>query len=183
MKGNPRSSGFERVANDWYAESPENVKALLEMESFPEPVWDPAAGGGNIPRALLDVGYTQVVASDKVARGCGLTMDFLSCREPLFEALSIVSNPPFSLAAEFVIHGLTLVEKVAVLQRTVWLEGERRYQSLFSKGHLARVWQFRSRVSMPPGGSETPAQNGSVAYAWFLFDRTHSGPFEGGWLP
>lgn len=183
-KGNARSSGYERIANDWYVESRASVEALLDVESFPNPVWDPAAGGGNIPSVCKSRGY-DTVASDVVDRGCldALRCDFFAYLEAPYGSRSIISNPPFSRASEFVIHGLSLVEKVAVLQRTVWLEGNKRHQTLFRKGCLARMWQFSSRVSMPPGGSETPAQNGSVAYAWFVFERGHNGPFTGGWLP
>lgn len=186
-KGNPRDSGYERAANDWYVESPESVHALLSAELFPGPIWDPAAGGGNIPQVCRQHGYA-TVATDLVDRGCPdlLVRDFLKFQAPPGvpePAASIVSNPPFSLAADFVLHGLTLVPKVAVLQRTSWLEGQERHKRLFSRGWLSCMWQFSSRVSMPPGGSDSPARNGSVAFAWFVFQRDHSGRFEGGWLP
>ncbi len=181
--GNARSSGYERADDDWYVESAHSVDALLDEMRFADPIWDPAAGGGNIPRRLLNRGYRDVVASDIAARGYGEVQDFFSFTRPLYGAQSIVSNPPFSVASEFVLHGLSLVSTVAVLQRTAWLEGEKRYQRLFRHGHLARVLQFRSRVSMPPGGSQAPAKGGSVAYAWFVFRGEHQGAAELGWLP
>lgn len=182
-KGNARSSGYERNANDWYVEPRRAIDGLLDVETFDGGVvHDPACGSGNIPIACAARGY-MVHGSDLVCRGYGTGgVDFLSgMTAPVG---SIVTNPPFNLAVDFALQGLRVAKhKVCILQRTTWLEGERRYQALFSKGHLMRVWQFRSRISMPPGGTDVPASGGSVSYSWFVFSREHSGPFTGGWLP
>ena len=185
-KGNARSSGYNRQADDWYQEPRRAVDALLEVEEFDGVIYEPACGGGNIPEAC-HARRLPVVGSDIRNRGWPHTIlgDFLV---PLWHARPpfnhIVTNPPFKLGVEFALRGLELTcGKVCILQRTVWLEGARRYQALFSKGHLMRVWQFRSRVSMPPGGTDVPAQGGSLSFAWFVFSRSHVGPWTGGWLP
>ena len=186
-KGHARSSGYDRAANDWYVEPAHAVDALLDVEAFDGEVWDPACGSGNIPTTCGARGI-RAVGSDIADRGYGVTgSDFLSLdfRTSFMPAAHhIITNPPFSLAMEFALRGLRCVPgKVCILQRTVWLEGERRHRELFSKGHLARVWQFRKRISMPPGGADVPAQGGSVAFAWFVFCHDHQGPWAGGWLP
>jgi hypothetical protein len=73
--------------------------------------------------------------------------------------------------------------KAAILQATAWLEGVRRRRELFAFGHLARVWQFSPRVSMPPGGSAIEARGGSKAFAWFVFRPDFVGEPTLGWLP
>jgi hypothetical protein len=124
----------------------------------------------------------RATGSDLVYRGYGIGGVAFLATDESFD--NIVTNPPFNLAMEFALHALRHTwGKVCILQKTSWLEGERRYQALFSKGHLARVWQFRKRISMPPGGKDIPAKNGSTSFAWFVFMRSHSGPWEGGWLP
>lgn len=185
-KGNARSSGYERQVNDWYCEPRRAVDALLDVETFEGVVYDPACGAGNIPGAC-HARRIPYVGSDICDRGWlgSIIGDFLdptwATRPP---ADHIVCNPPFSLGVEFALRALELVPgKVCILQRTVWLEGERRYQKLFSAGHLMRVWQFRSRISMPPGDSESEPRGGSVAFAWYVFSRSHTGPYSGGWLP
>lgn len=190
VKGNPRGSGYERQAQDWYVEPRRAIDELLDVETFRGLISDPACGGGNIVQACLDRGLP-AIGSDIVDRGWRSPKlagddpqlrDFLEQRAT--SAMNIITNPPFNLAVEFALHAMELVEgKVCILQRTTWLEGERRYQALFSKGHLMRVWQFRSRISMPPGDSTSPAVGGSVAFAWFVFSRAHNGPYHGGWLP
>lgn len=182
-KGNARSSGYERQANDWYVEPRRAVDALLDAETFSGIIVDPACGSGNIPEACLARGLV-ALGGDIVDRGWSATFvrDFLSPGG--LPCDTIISNPPFALAVEFAVKALTLAsDRVAILQRTTWLEGERRYQALFSQGHLMRVWQFRSRISMPPGDSDALAQGGSVAFAWFVFSRDHNGAATLGWLP
>jgi hypothetical protein len=181
MSGNPRSSGYEREASDWYVEPRRAIDRLLDTEHFVGSVWDPACGGGNIINACLDRGM-HAIGSDIIQRGAATIVgDFLQMRDVLGD--NIICNPPFNIAVDFVLHGLQLISgKVAVLQRTSWLEGERRYQSLFKHDRLVKSLQFRSRISMPPGGSSTPAKGGAVAFGWFCFSRDHKGPPTLGWL-
>lgn len=183
--GNARSSGYERQPQEWYVESRHAIDALLDVEKFSKIIWDPACGGGNIPKACADRGYS-VVGTDITYREYGYgDTDFLT--ETSLKpkgAFSVVVNPPFSLAVDFTLRSFTLgATKTAILQRTTWLEGERRYKQLFSLNKLKNIWQFRSRVSMPPGGVDVEAKNGSVAYAWYVFDKAHDGLPTLGWLP
>jgi len=182
-KGNPRSSGFERNGNDWYVEPPRAVTALLDVEPFSGSIHDPACGGGNIPKVAASRGYV-ATGSDIVDRGFGDgVQDFLADSRNYD---NIVSNPPFGIATEFTLHALALVKpfgKVAILQRLAWLEGRNRHASLFSAGCLHHVWVFSNRISMPPGGQSVTAKNGSVAFAWFVFQKERSGGTRLGWLP
>ena len=83
---------------------------------------------------------------DRIGDGAS-PVDFLAVHS--FAADHIITNPPFNLGVEFALHGLGIVTgKVCILQRTAWLEGERRYQQLFRHQWLANVWQFRRRVSI-----------------------------------
>ena len=183
-KGNPRSSGYTRQEYEWYIEPRRAVDELLEVEVFPGTIWDPCCGSGNIPRACKDRGL-KACGTDIVDRGWKPTIvkDFFEFDTGFTD--HIICNPPFSVADLVTLHGLKLVKgKVAILQRTCWLEGEARYGRLFRLGHLARVWQFRTRISMPPGAKpEVEAKHGFIAYAWFIFESTHNGLWTGGWLP
>jgi hypothetical protein len=182
MKGNPRGSGYAYAEYSWYCEPRRAIDALLDVEKFDGSVWDPACGGGNIPRACRDRGI-EAIGTDIVQRGgADAVADFL--RDTPLSMDHIITNPPFELAVEFTLHALSLARhKVAIVQRTSWLEGRKRHRQLFSGGRLARMWQFSSRISMPPGGVNVAAKNGSVSYAWFVFSNDHQGPPTLGWLP
>ena len=183
-KGNARSSGYARHENDWYVEPRYAIDALLAAETFNGPIWDPACGSGNIVNACRDHGYP-AIGTDIVQRGgANLLLDFLSPDLPTVHATHIITNPPFKPAVAFTIKALESVPgKVAILNRTAWLEGERRYIELFSRQHLTTVWQFRRRISMPPGDASVEARGGSIAFAWFVFRRDYYGSPSLGWLP
>ena len=182
-KGNARSSGYERATSDWYIEPRRSVDALLDVENFTGVILDPACGSGNIPDACSARGLI-AMGSDIVDRGWPGTRISDFAFAPLAECDSIITNPPFNLAVTFALNALDVVrDRVAILQRTTWLEGQERHKQIFSRGHLMRVWQFSSRISMPPGESDAEAKGGSVAFAWFVFSRSHKGPAALGWLP
>ena len=110
-------------------------------------------------------------------------MDFLGDHPADYLYTNIVTNPPFGVATEFLLRALPLAtDKVCILQRLAWLEGKAR-RTIFESTPLARVWVFSSRISMPPGGSDQPARGGSVAFAWYVWQRGHVGPPTLGWLP
>jgi hypothetical protein len=179
-----RASGYVRNAHDFYQEDRRTVECLLEVEQFSGSVWDPSCGEGNIPQTLIEHGY-QTVGTDLVDRGYGpmlRCMDFLLYNgDPL--APNAVLNPPYDKSLQFALHALKIIPgKIAILEKTTWLEGVKRHKMLWSRGHLVRMWQFRDRIRVPPGGVEMPGNHPSTAYCWYVFDRSHTGPFTGGWI-
>lgn len=83
-KGNARSSGYDRQADEWYQEPRRAVDALLKVEEFEGVIYDPACGGGNIPEACR-ARRLPFVGSDIPNRGWPHTIlgDFL---DPLWLA-------------------------------------------------------------------------------------------------
>lgn len=173
---------IDREADDFYATPRSSIEQLLGVESFDGPVWEPACGDGAISRVLQEKGY-EVTSTDLIERGYGKGgIDFLMEYKPLAE--NIVTNPPFKLGTEFAGHALHLVRrKVAMLLKVGFLEGPTREVLHMS---LARVWVMRRRVTFLKGGKEFSRSNGKGgihAYAWFVWDKSHSGPVTLGWLP
>jgi hypothetical protein len=88
---------------------------------------------------------------------------------------AIVANPPFSLAADFVRHGLKLVPKVVILERIQFLESDDR-TDLIEGGDLARVLVFADRVPrMHKEGWNGKRSSPAMCLAWFVFERDHRG--------
>lgn len=179
-----------RPTNDWFVEPREAVTALLREEAFWGTVWDPCCGQGTIPDAFSHIGLLTVVGSDLVDRANGrfLGLDFLAATLPdLCERTDhIVMNPPFALAREFIDKARTIARhKVAALCRLSFLEGTKR-RPWFEATGLSRVWVFADRISMPPGEllerGEIERGGGAVAFAWFVWDRSHRGPPVIGWV-
>lgn len=177
-----RASGYDRAAEDWYVEPGFLVDALVASErAFEGRVWDPFCGGGNIPRRLRAAGVdafgTDLV--DRGGQGCG-GWDFFSSAA---SAASIVSNPPFSRLQEAARRALSLAtDRVCLLGRLAFLEGQERGSGLWRETPLARVWVSSRRASMPPGGTDLKAQGGTIPFAWFVFEHGFIGAPTLGWV-
>lgn len=164
----------DREKDDFYPTPEPATRALLRAEKFTPQIWEPACGDGAITRVLETAGY-EVVSTDLMDRDFGTSrIDFLMERRLL--APSIVTNPPFKLAEQFVRHALDLgAEKVAMMLRLAWLEGSQR-KVLFESTPLARVHVASRRLNMSRGGTDNGAGGGSmIAFAWFVWDRSHVG--------
>jgi len=173
---------------DLYETPPEAVHALLQVESIQGPIWECAAGRGAIVRALREAGH-EVAGTDLVdygspdARG---GVDFLKAQSAPDGVRSIVTNPPYQRAGEFVRHALELVPHVAMLVRLAFLKSQRR-SDILDDGRLARVYPFSNRLPMMHrDGWEGPRASNSMAFAWLVWDVNHRGPWTGkriAWRP
>jgi hypothetical protein len=164
--------------DDLYETPAVAVTTLLERETLPSVVWEPACGPGAIVGLLRAAGHT-VIATDLNDWGCP---DSESRRDFLFEQRApdgcecIITNPPYKLAQTFVLKARELVPKVVMLLRLGFLESERR-RNILESGDLARVFVFRNRLPMMHRfGWAGPRASSATAYAWFVWDRAHSGP-------
>lgn len=166
--------------DDLYETPPVAVQALLRVEKLDHLVWEPACGPGSIVGVLRAAGH-EVIAGDLVDYGCPLStpgIDFLMETRAPMKVECIVTNPPFKLGNEFVEKALDLCPRVIMLLRLAFLESERRRRILDS-GHLARVHVFRKRLPMMHRHGWTGPKAGSgMAFAWFVWDRAHTGPTE-----
>ncbi len=65
--------------------------------------------------------------------------------------------------------------------RLAFLEGANRANVIFHRTPPARVWVFSERITFYMKGAEV-AGSGTTAYAWFVWDKDHSGPTELAWF-
>jgi len=181
ITGNSRSPLKDR-RDDLYETPPEATRALLSVENFTDAIWEPACGPGAIVDVLRAAGH-RVHATDLVDYGLKDSesgVDFLMERQsPGFYIGSIITNPPYKLANEFVAHALMLgIPKVAMLLRLAFMESDRR-TAILDGGTLARVYVFRKRLPMMHRhGWEGNRVNSGMAFAWFVWDLQHKGPIE-----
>lgn len=169
-----------RPENDFYPTSPETTLALLKKEKFEGSIWEPACGDGAICRVLEQEGYQDIIASDLIARGYGTTPhDFLLSD---WTADNIITNPPFTLAQEFVVKSLSCTTgKVAMLAKLAFLEGQKR-KSFFESTPLARVHVFSKRVNFYREGVRGKLGTSMIAFAWYVWEHGHEGPPTITWI-
>lgn len=172
---------FSERGDDLYQTPREAVESLLRIEQIPQCIWEPACGPGAIARVLREHGRV-VYATDLVDYESPdqdeSGWDFLFEQQLPIGVEAIVTNPPFKNAGEFVAKALDLCPKVYMLLRLAFYESERR-TPILDNGMLARVHVYRKRLPMMHReGWEGKKANSGMAFAWFVWDRNHSGPTE-----
>jgi len=167
-------SETDRVVNDYYATPPDAVKELLKREKFNTYIWECAVGGGHIADVLKEYGY-KVKSSDIIDRGYADTeiADFLLTeRDKNDFSRDIITNPPYSMASEFVKHALDISmdsTKVAMFLKIQFLESKKRYE-LFKKYPPKRVYVFVNRVNCGKNGV-FGKESSAVCYCWFVWEK------------
>jgi hypothetical protein len=165
-------------ADDLYETPAVAVEALLRHERLPHRLWDPCCGPGNIVNLLRAAGH-EVIGSDLVDYHDPTHLyrrDFLMELKAPDGCEGVVMNPPFKLAEEFIAHALDLSPLVIALLQLAFMESERRTRILEGRG-LARIHVFRRRLPMMHrAGWEGRKANSGMAFAWFVWNRNHTGP-------
>ena len=179
--GNPKG---DRVENDFYATNPEAVKKLLRKYSINgNKILEPCVGQGHIVTAINDF-YTDqkdITCLDLVDRGYPNTkvQDFLNWNtEEKFEV--IITNPPYSLGAEFVEKGMSLLTdngQMCMFLKIQFLEGQKR-KELFEKYPPKYIYVFRNRMATWNNGKPLDT-NGkrwatTMCHAWFCWEKNSS---------
>ena len=102
--------------------------------------------------------------------------------------LFILTNPPYSLATEFVLHSLKLLDEgglCIMFLKTTFLEGKNRYEKLFSKCPPVYIYQFVQRILCAKDAQFDKMREGggsAVAYAWFVFKKGYKGDTSVRWI-
>ena len=153
--------------------------ALTDNEPFIGDIWECACGDGAMSVVLEQTG-NRVFSSDFYDRGYGeIGHDFLLTDR---RAPNIITNPPYHSAEGFVATALKQADrKFALLLRLAFLEGAKRARNIFHKSPPSRVWVFSERITFYTKGAKR-AGSGTTAYAWYVWDRDHSGPTELAWF-
>lgn len=176
--GNKKHKAADRGLN-LYETHPAAVRALLAHEPLPMDILEPACGPGSIVNALRAAGRAVRFADIKDYGLEGtIVRDFLGPLEPGWEAPAIVMNPPYGdgIDAEFVRRARELSPLVCALLRLNWLEGKKR-AGILEAGDLRVVYQFIERLPMMHRAGWTGKKASSaMAFAWYVWDRTYSGP-------
>lgn len=159
-------------------------------------IWEPAAGNGNLSNWLKEHGYN-VIASDLKYRGCtdgsiidGLdflaTVPYNKFKGTAAHPLIILTNPPYSLASEFIEHALDILPVGGLyiaLMNITYLAGQKRYERVYSKGMLREVYIFSKRIECWKNGVRPKDKCGSIAnYAWYVFQKGYNGQPTLYWL-
>ena len=166
----------ERAEDDFYATPSFCAEMLMENEIFAPTIWECACGMGHLSEAFSRGGY-DVISTDLVDRGYGTSgVDFLETTRLPKEDISIVTNPPYSLAKEFVLHSLELLhegQKCAFFLKIQFLEGQSRWE-LFRDNPPKTVYVSIRRISCLRNG-EGDKMASAICYCWFVWEKGFKG--------
>lgn len=174
---------WDRHPRDWYVEPAWCSDVLLRGEDHGQAIWDPAAGMGTIVKTARALGF-DAFGSDVEPRDPIIDRwDFFLTDPNTLRPMTIVSNPPFNKAQEFVELALRCSRRTMLLLPSAWVQGERRVKWLRTTP-LREVRFICPRPSMPPGevvlAGEKPG-NGERDYAWFIWEEGYAGKPTVGW--
>lgn len=158
-----RKSGYARIDGEKYYTPAWCLDCLIpHIPSRILDIFDPAAGTGNIVKALdgpfnafgkdIDDGY-----------------DFLK-DDTKYEA--IICNPPFRTAEDFINHALDVADYVAMLLRCDYDHAKTRKYLFSLNPHFAKKIALTKRIVWFERRGAAPSFN----HAWFIFDKAHRGP-------
>jgi hypothetical protein len=143
---------------------------------------EPACGKGHMAKVLKEY-FGEVHCSDAYLYGYGHHRDFLTYPYKTNAVDWVITNPPFRLAEEFVLRGLSVARHgVAILARTVFLESIGRYASIFRESPPTKFAQFTERVPMVKGRLDSKATT-ATGYAWFVWEKDVVGLPRLMWIP
>lgn len=205
MKDNLKTLGAsnlcnnERELNDFYTTDEDCVRELLKVESFEHTILEPCCGTGNISKVLEDVGY-HVISTDLIDRGYGKgNVDFF--KEYTKIETDLITNPPFGLATDFVEHALKYTvgkHKIALFLKLQFLEGQDRYNKIYSQKKLKKIYVFSKRVACYKGNEKYQRNDdgsfkmdrvgnllkvqSAVCYAWLIFETDYNGLPQLDWV-
>lgn len=163
----------KREKNDYYATDPKAVKYLLDLEQFNKNILEPACGQGHISEVLKINNYN-VTSSDLIDRKYGEIKNFFDYE--YFDG-DIITNPPYKIALEFIIHSLNIIpnkNKIAMFLKLQFLEGKRR-KEFFKNNPPKFVYVSSSRILCCKNGDFNSFKNSAIAYSWFVWEKGYKG--------
>lgn len=166
------------------------VEAHDSLDDFPTPPWatralceflldqglslgemscrEPAANRGHMVAPLREY-FASVDASDVHDYGVGFTQRDYLFPGPIAVVDMTITNPPFRLAEQFIERAsATSLVGFAMIVRAAFLEGQGRFERLYSKNPPSFVLQFTERVVMHKGRL-APEGSTATAYAWLVW--------------
>ena len=173
----------ERSKLDYYGTNPKSTEALLKVETFNHNIWEPAAGHHLIVNVLKDAGY-EVICTDIADYGFGdEKSNFLDFKTDELLDVDIVTNPPYGLSTEFAVKALEVIKpgrKVAMFLRTLFLEGQGRYEKLFKENPPKTIYVFTNRQVSDKNDDFN--KGSAVSYSWFVWEKDFQGNPEIKWI-
>jgi hypothetical protein len=171
----------KRQEEDFYATHPSALKLFLDKIGQDDfqiqgAIWECACGQGHLSEELKRSGY-YVKSTDLIDRGYGdVSIDFLKHNTKVWNT-SILTNPPFKLAEQFVENGLDVIQEgynLLLFLKIQFLESKKR-KLLFKKYPPKYVYCYSSRQLCAKDGEFEKYTATTQFYAWYVWEKGYEG--------
>lgn len=155
-----------RKKSDFYETPYSLTELLLEKETMIGNILEPACGNGAIVKVLKKNGYMNITAYDKET-------DFLKETKKYD---TVITNPPFSLAYEFIQKAKQVSDVFYFLLPLNYLHGKKRYDNIYSDKdfRLETIYVFtRYPLLGEPLREDGKHNTGMMVYAWYKFNKNY----------
>jgi hypothetical protein len=171
--------GAKRVEADFYPTPVSVIEHFLKHHKLNSEgaIYEPSAGNGNFNKAIKDYGYqNELIAnelreeehSNLVQNGAKYIYheDFLEGTIPDHNISTIITNPPYSHAREFIARCKELYPnaEIIMLLRLAFLESKGRHE-FWQQNPVSKLYTLSQRPSFINGKTD------ATAYAWFVWNR------------
>jgi len=166
----------KRKKSDFYETPFSLTEQLLDKEDLFEPILEPACGMGAITK-VLSKRYKDIISYD-LSTGT----DFLNETRKF---RTIITNPPFSLAFEFIQKAKELCPNCYFLLPLSYLHGKKRFDLLYSYGAypLKQIYVFTRYPMLGDALREDGKyKTGMMVLAWYHFSKHHRDKPQISWL-
>ena len=172
----------ERIENDYYATPYESTEALLKIEEVDGDFIEPCVGGGHIAEVIKKYyPNRKIIGVDLINRGYEGTVVSNYFDYKFKGDFNIVTNPPYSLAQEFLEHSMEQIQegkKVAMFLKIQFLEGVKR-RELFKKYPPKTIHVFSKRQNPWRNGNSVDEKgkpwSSTMCFAWFIWEKGYKG--------
>lgn len=173
----------KRKKSDFYETPYSMTRQLLELELFNygKCVLEPACGNGAIVKVLQKYWWNNdnIIANDIDING----VDFLTYEN---KVPYLITNPPFSLAFEFIQRAKEIVtDKFCLLLPLSYLHGKKRYDYIWNDTvfPLKKVYIFTRYPLLGEALRDDGKYNtGMMVYAWYVWSRYYESQAYLDWI-
>jgi hypothetical protein len=149
-----------------------------------EPIWEPAAGEGDISKILGKYGY-EVVSTDiypyrdNEIEIAGI--DFFTCNSVIGRSKTIFTNPPFNMQEAFLEHALSFGIDVIFFVRLSFLSSIRRFK-IYQRYKPTYVYVYSARAHCYKNGDIDKGKN-MIDYCVILWNPPYKNETILRWIP
>jgi hypothetical protein len=181
----------KQAGRDLYTTEPNDIARFIQAihrdgVELPAPIWEPAAGRGDISKTLARYGY-EVRSTDIFPyRDNDIdieALDFLVCTSAMgggMDCKTIFTNPPFNAQEAFLEHALSLGVDVVFFVRLSFLSSIRRAK-IYEKYNPVYAYVYSARTHCYKNGDIDKGQN-MVDYCVIMWKLPYKGDTTLRWI-